>query len=159
MTRTKPKLEKECHDEVSADFLQKPDGTFVPFEIFDAPRRRDGLNVTTFGQGGALVPTDVPDSVIPLLRNQSSVQRLGARFITGLSGNVAFPRQTSAATVSAEAEQGAVGASTHSLEQVLVAPHRISASVTYSKQLVLQSSVDVENFLREDLSAQLALKA
>ena len=152
-------LEKECHDELATggDYPQKPDGCLLPFEILDAPRRRD-MSATTFGAGGAFIQTDVQSDVIPLLRNQSVVQRLGARVLTGLSGNVAMPRQTSAVTVSALAEQGQVAGSTPSLDQVLLTPHRISASVTYTRQLVLQSSPDVENFLREDLSAQLALK-
>ena len=152
-------LEREAHDELSTgDYPQKSEGILIPFEIFDSPRRRD-MSATTFGAGGAFIQTDVQSDVIPLLRNYKSViQRLGARVITGLSGNVAFPRQTGASTVNAVAEQGQIAGSTPSLDQVLLAPHRISASVTYTRQLVLQSSPDVENFLREDLSAQLALK-
>ena len=151
-------LEREAHDELSTgDYPQKSEGILIPFEIFDSPRRRD-MSATTFGAGGAFIQTDVQSDVIPLLRNQSVVQRLGARVITGLSGNVAFPRQTGASTVNAVAEQGQIAGSTPSLDQVLLAPHRISASVTYTRQLVLQSSPDVESWLREDLSAQLALK-
>jgi hypothetical protein len=152
-------LEREVHDEVASDFLQKPDGVFIPYEIFEAPRPRyRDLTVGTFGAGGATVATDIPDTVVPLLRNASSVERLGARFITGLSGNVAFPRQTAAATASVLGEQGQVAQTTQALDQILVAPHRISASVNYSTQLLMQSSVDIENFLREDLAAQIALK-
>ena len=152
-------LEREAHDELSADgdYPQKSEGCLIPFEIFDSPRRRD-MSATTFGAGGAFIQTDVQSDVIPLLRNQSVVQRLGARVLTGLSGNVAMPRQTSAVTVSALAEQGQVAGSTPSLDHVLMTPHRISASITFTRQLALQSSVDIENFLREDLAAQLALK-
>jgi hypothetical protein len=139
------------------DYPEKSDGVFIPFECLGTPRRRD-MTATTFGAGGALVQTSVPGEVIPLLRNQSVCERLGARVITGLEGNLGLPRQTSAAAVSATGEQGQAAGSNASLDQVLLSPHRISAYTNYTRQLMLQSSVDMDQFVSDDLNLQLALK-
>jgi HK97 family phage major capsid protein len=150
-------VEKEVHQELEKDFPQRTGGVLIPSDIFQMGRRRD-LNVTTFGQGGAFVETAVEPDVIPLLRNQLCCQRLGCKVISGLKGNVSIPRATAAATASAQSEQGAVGTSTQAVDQILLSPHRVSASTPYSRQLVLQSSVDVESFLRDDLTKITATK-
>lgn len=150
-------IEKEFHEEALAarSYVAKPDGCFVPLDLFGS-RRRD-LTVGAFNSGGGFVQTDVQSEPIPLLRNSSVVQRMGAQVLTGLVGNIAIPRQTGAATAQNLGEQNQVQSSTPSIDQLVLAPHRISASVVYSKQLLLQSSVNVENFLRDDLAAQIGL--
>ena len=152
-------LEKECHDELQKDFPQRSAGVLVPSELFemDKARRRD-LNVGTFGQGGAFVATEVSGEVIPILRNKLCVQRLGCRVVTGLGGNVAIPRLTATATAYSLPEAATLTKSTETLDQVLVTPHRVGAWVDYTRQLVLQSSVNVEDFLRDDLNKIVATK-
>ena len=116
------------------------------------------LNATTFGQGAAFIPTNVEPDVVPLLRNLSCCERSGVKTISGLHGSVAIPRQTGAATAYSLGEQAVAPASTQSLDQILLQPHRVTAVTQYSKQLVLQSSVDVDGFLRDDLMKVVATK-
>jgi len=153
-------LEKEVHDELQKEFPQRASGCLVPSALFEMRRnwRRD-LNATTFGSGGALIPFEVPESeFVPILRNKLCCQRLGCRVLSGLKGGVGIPRQTGAAAVYSLPEQQAVTKSTQTLDQVVVNPHRVSAETDYSRQLVLQSSLNVESFIRDDLNAQVAVK-
>ncbi len=119
--------------------------------------RRD-LNVTTASQGGDFVPTMLITPIIELLRNKVVLNRLGIQTMSGLSGNVAIPRQTGAATAYSVAESAALTESTQAINQVSLTPHRVGAYNEYTKQLLLQSSVDVENFIRDDLMKVIAIK-
>jgi HK97 family phage major capsid protein len=149
-------LEGEVHAE-----LCKRSGDNVAYEGFGVPhnarvrsqRSKRELNVSAFGQGGATVAT-----VIEILRNRMVTSALGITTISGLSGNVAIPRQTGAATAYALAESATLTKSTQVLDQVLLSPHRVGAWNDYTRQLLLQSSIDVENFIRDDLMKVLAIK-
>ena len=153
-------LEREIHDELSKGFPQKTSGVLVPSALFEMRRnwKRD-LSSGTFGSGGALLPFEVPESeFVPILRNKLCTQRLGCRVLSGLTGNVGIPRQTGAAIAYSLPEQGTLTKSTQVFDQILVSPHRVGAMTDYSRQFVLQSSIAVENFIRDDLNKQIAVK-
>ena len=141
-------LELEMHQELQRGTTHKSEGTLVPNDVF----YRD-LNATNFGLGGAFVQTNIEPEVTELLRNRTVCERLGARRMIGLEGNVSLPRQTAAAQSLALAEQGQAQKSTPVVDQLLLTPHRVSAYCSYSKQLILQSSIDVESFLKDDIMA------
>src|SRR5208337_1755208 len=61
-------------------------------------------------------------------------------------------------TAYALAESATLTKSTQTLDQILLSPHRVGAWNDYTKQLLLQSAIDVENFIREDLMAVLGIK-
>lgn len=152
-------IEKEMHQELSNRRMggERPNGIGVPFDVL-VPRMGRDLNVNTFGQGGAFVPTEVSPSVIELLRNKTSAVRLGATVLTGLSGNLGIPRQTAPATAYSLPEQLTATKSTEAIDQVLLSPKRVSALVEFSRQLVLQSSVSIDEFLRRDLVDTIGIK-
>src|SRR6266566_8454458 len=152
-------IEGEMSREVETKHIQKKEGVcLVPFDVlFSRPARRD-LSAETFGAGGALVATEVRPPVIELLRNRMVCRRLGCTVLDGLTGNVAIPRQTGAAVVQALPETGALNVSDQAIDQVTMTPHRIGCATQYSRQLVLQSSVSVEDFIRDDLLKQVAIK-
>jgi len=151
-------LELEAHQEVWKRGAGQ--GTFtgfcVPFDVLGDKVRRD-MTVGTFGNGGAMVATELGD-VIPILRNKISAVRLGCNVLTGLRSTFGFPRQTSASTVSSLSETAQANDSTPTFDQPLLNPKRVAAKVIYSKQLLVQASPSVENFLRDDLMGQISLK-
>ncbi|HEV2350809.1 MAG TPA: phage major capsid protein [Terriglobia bacterium] len=160
-------LEGEIHAEMCKRSIGvTPAGFWVPPDIMlpDRPRNSRGrrmqrdLNVTTFGQGGAMVQTTIMTPIIELLRNRMVCNRLGTQSLAGLEGNVAIPRQSGAATAFALPESATLTKSTQAIEQILLTPRRVGAWNDYTKQLLLQSSVDVENFIRDDLLKGLAIK-
>ena len=129
-------------------------GITIPQEVL----RRD-LNVGASTAGGNVVATELDTaSFIDLLRNASALDQAGATVLTGLVGNVAIPRQSGAATAYWVAESGAPTESQQTIDQVSLTPKTVAAFTDYSRRLMLQSSIDVENMVRRDLAAVLGLK-
>jgi HK97 family phage major capsid protein len=143
-------LSQQCEKETG----ERCSGLYVPWQVLAS---RD-MNVTTFGEGGAFVQTTVAQSVIALLRNSVACLRLGATPMYNLKGNLALPRQTSATTAQTLNETATTTVTSPTIDQVLLTPRRVSASVEFSRELQLQSSVDVEQFIRDDLMRVLAIK-
>ena len=100
--------------------------------------RRD-LNVGAATAGGNLVATELDaGSFIDLLRNASALDQAGATVLTGLTGNVAIPRQSGAGTAYWVAESGAPTESQQSVDQVSLTPKTVAAFTDYSRRLMLQ---------------------
>jgi HK97 family phage major capsid protein len=119
----------------------------------------DGLSVDTFAYGGALVPTDLlGGSMIEMLRNMPLVSQLGARTLTGLRGNVAIPKQSGGATAYWVPPSGGSTVSKQGTSQLPLTPHALTAETGYEKELLFQSCIDVENFVREDIMQVLAIE-
>lgn len=164
-------FEGEMHDHL----IKRMAGTPVDFQGYavphDAPcrttsgrsraerrRLRRDLQVSVSSQGGVTVQTTVQTPIIELLRNRLVTSALGVTSLSGLSSNVAIPRQTGAATAYALAESATLTKSTQALDQILLAPHRVGAWNDYTRQFLLQSEIDPENFIRDDLMKVLAIK-
>jgi len=110
----------------------------------------------TAGAGGNLVATELlGSSFINLLRNAMVLDKLGITWLRDLNGNIAIPNQTGAATTYWVAENGAVPESQQTVGQVTLTPKTVGAWTDYSRRLLLQSSVDVEAFVRADLAMQI----
>lgn len=147
------KFEREASDAFAQKHGKSAQGFFVPIEV----QARD-LNVTTATAGGNTVATDLlSGSFIDLLRNKILVQRMGAQMLTGLTGQIAIPRQTGGATAYWVAESGAPTESQQAFDQVAMSPKTLGAFTDISRKLLLQSSMDVESFVRNDLSRVVAL--
>lgn len=122
-----------------------------------APMQRD-LVTSTPTAGGNLVSTDLmSQDFINLLRNRMMVVQMGARVMSGLEGNVAIPRQTGGATFYWVAENGDLTESQQSVDQVTLTPKTGGAFTDFDRRLMLQSSIDVESFVRNDLINVIAL--
>jgi len=148
-------FEREVSEAAAKAAGKSARGIFVPGEILRAKR---DLNVGTSTAGGNIVSTDLmADSFIELLRNRSVVQRAGATVMNGLVGNVAIPKQSGAATAYWVAESGAPTESQQTIAQVSMTPKTVGAFTDFSRRLILQSSIDVENMVRNDLAQVIAL--
>ena len=146
-------FEREVSDAVAAKQGRSAQGFFVPTEV----QRRD-LTVSPATAGGNTVATNLlAASFIDLLRNKLAVTGLGAQFLSGLVGNIAIPRATGGATAYWVAESGAPTESQAAFDQVTMSPKTVGAYSDISRKLLLQSSMDVEGFVRNDLASVLAL--
>ena len=147
-------FEIEASEAAAAKLGRQSRGITIPQDVL----RRD-LTVGVASAGGNLVATDLDaGSFIDLLRNASALDQAGATVLTGLTGNVAIPRQSGAATAYWVAESGAPTESQQTVDQVSLTPKTVAAYTDYSRRLMLQSSIDVENMVRSDLARVLALK-
>ena len=114
------------------------------------------LVVGTASAGGNLVATDLlGSSFIELLRNAMVLDQMGVTWLRDLNGNLAIPSQTGGATGYWLAESGAPTESAQTIGQMTLTPKTMGAFTDYSRRLLLQSSIDVEMFVRADLAALL----
>jgi HK97 family phage major capsid protein/HK97 family phage prohead protease len=133
-------------------------GIMIPTDVL----YRDLTTSTASGtaKAGNTVATDLlAERFIDVLRNRMVLNTLGAQFLTGLQGNVAIPRKTAAADVYWVGENSAPSESTNkpAFDQVTMSPKTLAAYVDYSRRLMLQSSLDVEAMVRNDLATSIAV--
>lgn len=133
-------------------------GLIVPFDVLRARTEQRELVVGTPSAGGHLVATDLlSGSFIELLRNAMVINGLGTRYLSGLVGNIAIPKQTGGGTMAWVTEGNAPTASDQAFAQVSMSPKTAAARTQISRKLLLQSSVDIENFVRQDLATVVGL--
>lgn len=97
-------------------------------------------------------------SFIDVLRNASSVMQAGATMLNGLSGDVKIPKKTAASTAAWVATEGGVTTESEpTIGSISMVPRQLGAWTDITRQLTQQSSLDVENLVRDDLAQALAL--
>lgn len=111
------------------------------------PSQRAAVTVTAEGED--VVATDLFDILKPL-RAKNVLSQAGAKFMSGLVGNVQVPVM-SKSNVTWEGETAAAKDGAGSFSHVTLSPKRLTAFVDISKQMIAQDSVDVESAIREDL--------
>lgn len=146
-------FERESSEAAARAMGKTAQGIMVPADVM----RRD-LVAGTPTAGGNTVATDLlASSFIELLRNRMALDKLGITVLSGLNGNVAIPRQSGGATAYWVAENSAPTESQQTIDQVTLTPKTVGAFTDISRRLLLQSSIDVEGFVRSDLATILAL--
>lgn len=147
-------FELECSNAVSKNLKRTPQGFFVPYDVQIV---RTDLTVGTAAQGGNLVGTNLmAGSFIEQLRAKLLASRLGVTIMSGLTGDVAIPKQASASTAYWVAEQTAITESSPTFGQVTLSPNTLGAFNDYSRQLLLQATPSIDDLVRADLVAVLA---
>jgi HK97 family phage major capsid protein/HK97 family phage prohead protease len=152
--RRDAEFEIEVGRAAATKYERSSNGIVVPNEVL----RRD-LLVDIPTAGGNLVADELlSGSFIDLLRNRLAFAQAGVSILTGLQGNISIPRQTSAATAYWVGENVAPTESQQAIDQVNMTPKTVAAFVDYSRRLLLQSSIDVEGMIRNDLARVIALE-
>ncbi|WP_160153338.1 phage major capsid protein [Microbulbifer sp. ALW1] len=144
----------------------------IPHDVLVASRAMDvgdlrragfdtrSLTATLADTGSNLVGTQhLAASFIDLLRNRMVLSRFGAMVLTGLNGNLVIPRQIGGAGMYwLDPENSDIPAEGLPIfDQVALTPKNAGAYTELSRQLLLQSSPGVENLVRMDLAAQMAI--
>ena len=111
------------------------------------PSQRAAVTVTAEGED--VVATDLFDILKPL-RAKNVLSQAGAKFMSGLVGNVQVPVM-SKSNVTWEGETSTAKDGAGSFSHVTLSPKRLTAFVDISKQMIAQDSIDVESAIREDL--------
>jgi len=148
------KFEFECSDEAARQYGKTAQGIMLPAEVLGAWGKRD-LNTS---DDSTLISEDYrAGDFIDVLRNSSSVMQAGATTLRGLQGNVVIPKKTGASSAAWIATEGAAAAeSEFTTGSVTMSPKVIGAFTDASRLMLQQSSLDVENLIRNDLSASIA---
>lgn len=114
-------------------------------------RASTGQNVTTAADGGYLVQEE-PLLYYEALRNKILLPGLGAKFLTGLVGDLPLIVGGSF-TASWLAEDATDTTTKVAFDEYLMQPKRLQATGALSLQLLRQSSIDVEKMIEDDLIA------
>jgi len=147
-------FEREVSEATAQRMGITPRGILAPNDVL----QRD-LTVGNASAAGDLVFTDArPGSFIELLRNRLALNTLGVTMLTGLQGPVSIPRQTGASTAYWVAEGGEPTESQPSVDQVSLVAKTLGAYTEFSRRLMLQSSIDVEQMVRTELATVIALE-
>ncbi len=152
-------LEKEISNDIATK-TGKVDGINIPYRNLGliGVRDRDVLNTSTQASGGYLVQeTVLGNQFIELLRNKSSVLSAGATFLPNLTGNYSMPGQATGTTAYWISENESVVPDTITFRNVPFTQRTIAARLGITRNMIMQSSVEVENIARRDLATAIAL--
>jgi HK97 family phage major capsid protein len=145
------------HQEAEKEAMGLPggiSGTGVPSKLMSFQRK--DLTVGSATSAGNTVATDLSNELIPALRPQLMTQALGARVRTGMTSNFDIARKTGETSMTWEGENDANAEGTPTTDLLQVRPNRGGVTVDISKQLLIQSSFDVEQMVREDIEFAVA---
>lgn len=125
-------------------------GAFIPDEI----QKRD---ITLAGDGSNLRPDNLDTAnFIEFLDNNMVAVAAGATVMRDLVGTMAIPRRDEAITASWVAEAGS-NEVTPSYDQVTMTAKTVTAYTDITRQLLNQSSMNVENLIKTELMGSVAL--
>lgn len=148
-------FEREVSQAVAKRMGISPKGMLIAHDVLSART----LTVGSPTSAGDLVFADArPESFIELLRKRNVLTGLGVQILSGLVGPVPIPRQTGSATAYWVGEQIEGTESEQTIDQVNLTPKTVTAWTRFSRLLMMQSSIDVENMVRNDLVTVIALE-
>lgn len=116
------------------------------------------LVASTGSAGGFLVPPDVMNEVIPLLRAQATVRSAGPRNIPMPRGTMTLPGQASAASASYGSEVKQITQSQQTLGQIVASYKKLTALVPVSNDMMRYADPAIDAFVRDDLVKVMALR-
>lgn len=126
----------------------------VPSKFIKIGKQKAALNVGT--EGTDVVATDLM-GLIPVLNPTPVVSQLGITIMTGLRGDVQWPRQSADVGFSWETETSNVDESVPTYDNIKVSPKRTGMYVDVTSQMMLQSSFVLEQHLRNIITRRYEL--
>ena len=147
-------FEFECSNQAAREQGKTAQGIMIPADVLGNWSKRD-INSS---DDSSLIPQDYrAGDFIDVLRNSSSVMQAGATMLRGLSGSVVIPKKTAASSAAWIATEGnAASESEFTSGSVTMSPKVIGAFTDATRLLLQQSSLDVENLIRDDLTQSIA---
>lgn len=154
--------------EISSELQRRSGNAFkglaIPMQVFRrrlTPRDYERRVITTAepagGPGANIIGTDFRgDQFIDILRANLVTQQLGATVLSGLVGNVEIPKLKASAATGWVAENAAITPADHQFSQVTMSPKSVGAITEFSRLMLLQSTPDIEQLIRNDFAEILA---
>lgn len=137
--------EAEYNREIERRNGRKAQGFYFPMAGLEK-------RVNTTSSASNIVPTDHrADQYIEGLRDALLARRLGVRVLSGLRGNVDIPKHGTSVTTGWVAENTGLSPSDMTFGNVDLSPKHAGSLSEMSRQLIQQSSPDIEQLLRSDM--------
>ncbi len=164
-------FEAECSQEVAQRIGENPNGFFVPWDIaigrvalagaelraFIAAKQERVLTSGGAAAGAELVATDLMEAeFIDVLRPRLMINRLGARMLDGLVGNVDIPKQALAGSTGFIAEDALAPENELDTGLLQLSPKTLANHMKISRRLAIQSTPSAEALVRSDMLASVA---
>jgi HK97 family phage major capsid protein len=153
-------FEKEMYDEAHKELIAAgvPEGEIksnilIPAKMVKYGAEKSLLDVAT--EGVDLVRTEYRP-MIPSLRIEPVVDRLGITKYTGLKGNIKIPRSTNEATFAWETENSSADEFTLTFDAIDLSPKRLAGYTDVSGQMLVQSNEITEGYLRSKIEYGIA---
>ncbi|MCE7071996.1 phage major capsid protein [Dyadobacter sp. CY327] len=152
-------MQVEAEKRALADGIELSGNGIVVLE--NVPQKR-GQTVTLQtnnpgDQGGVLVEKKV-QGVLEVLQANTFLDKVGARFMTGLTGNLSFPVQETMPVIQELTEIEQMTDSEILFSAFDMIPARRGTTIPVSKQLLKQTSFDMQNFVITAIAEALAQK-
>jgi HK97 family phage major capsid protein len=129
----------------------------TPIQLRNSETRAITSTLPAGGPGGSLIATVLdPTQYIDVLRPQMAVRQLGARVISNLVANLNLPAMTQAAVASWFAENSAIATVDEQFADIPLRPKHMGAILEVSRNMLQQSTPDIETIVRNDLAQVLA---
>lgn len=162
--------ERETSQELARRSEIKPTGFLVPLaalslRVRDCPphllRRIEQRQITSTlpagGPGGALIATVLdPSQYVDALRPAMAVRQLGARVIGDLTANLNLPALTQPTGSAWFAENSPITTYDEQFADIPLRPRHCGAILEVSRNMLQQSTPDIEMVVRDDLAKVLA---
>ena len=126
-------------------------GVFVPMSAFEARAAQ-----TTTTAAGIVPPDFRQDLFVGPLRNSLVMRSLGARVLTGLRGDLVIPKHKTSMAAGWIAEGESLSETGMTFETMGLAPRTVGALTELSLRLIQQSSPQIDQLVRDDMSAIIA---
>lgn len=156
-------FEREVSQEISKVLGRDSAGLFIPtnepvFRLTSQEIQQRALYTGTSGAGGATVATELI-SFLDVLRPAVKVFKLGAEFMGGMTSNFSLPKQLTDSDFNWVGENPGSDNSDidPTFSQVPFTPKTATGSTAWSRQLFVQSSVDIEARVRNSLVQRAAI--
>jgi HK97 family phage major capsid protein len=148
--------EKEIHQELNRRSGGQAKGILVPTAVFE--KRVMTTALPSGGEGSNLIATDhLGNQYIDLLKSKLITSRMGATVLSGLVGNVDIPKGKTGATSGWVAENAGLSAADLGFEKISMTPKHAGCLTEFSRNMLQQTSPDIEMLVRKDFAAELAL--
>lgn len=145
-------FEREISQDIAKRYGKQPRGLFVPADVF----KRD-LTMGSATAGGNIVgTTHMGNEFVDALRAAMVLPSLGARFMSGLKGNIAIPALNAKTSVAFVAEGNAPTEGAPTFRQITMTPRTVAGYVDMSRLLLQNSDPSVEAIIRDDMLKQVA---
>lgn len=149
-------FELEVSNDIAKRSGKSSQGFFIPTNIDYAARAAYSTGAP--GTGGVTVATNLlSGSFIELLRNKARVLQMGATVLSGLVSNVDIPRQSGAGTAYWVAEGANLTESEMTFDKVSLQMKSVGTYGMISRNMLMQSTPDIEMLVRADLLSIIAL--
>ncbi len=146
-------FEIECSEAAQRQLGKTAQGILIPDDVLSSRAFNAGgaANTPAGAQSGQnLIDTTNAGSFIEMLRNRTTIMRLGTP-MGGLVGNVDVTRQTGGATAYWVGEGDNAQEGTPQIGQLELTPKTLAAYTDITRRLLKQSSPDAEGIVRRDL--------